>query len=161
MRIVKIILMVALVIVSFSVSGQTDCKITREVDKFTDKIAIYTPVVSGLKASPVVLLKQITKEDTSYYAMFHLYGNSAFGKGCYVIFDDGEKWAKEEVSIKTSYIISGRYLYEAIVTLGWDDVQRLINHKVTDLRLHDSKIEIKEKNSDNFICAAKKVIEAN
>lgn len=141
-------------------SGQTDCKITREVDKFTDKITIYTPVVSGIKASPVVLMKEIKNNDTTYYALFHLYGNSAYGKGCYVIFEDGEKWAKEDVSVNTKYIVSGRYLYQATVTLGWEDVQRLIAYRVTDIRLHDSQIEIKDKNSDNFICAAKKVIDA-
>lgn len=148
-----------LIIISINALGQTECKVSKEVDKFTDKTSVYTPMVSGLKASPVVLIKQTSKDDTSYYAMFHLYGNSAYGKGCYVIFEDGEKWTKEDANIKTTYVTYGRYLYQCIVTLSWEDVQRLIKHKVTDLKLYDSQIEIKDKNSDNFICAAKKVIE--
>lgn len=152
MLVVIVLLLVA------SAQAQTECTIKRDVDKFTDKITIYTPMISGLKASPVVLVKQISKDDTIYYAVFHLYGNSSYGTGCHVIFDDGEKWNKEEVKIETAYFTSGIYLYSAIVMLGLEDVQRLVEHRVTDIKLHDSQIEVKEKNSNNFLCAAKKVI---
>ena len=63
----KLLLLFNVLFYSIIVNGQSDCKTVTDVDKFTGKVSIKTPVECSFGLCPLILGKVINKVDTTYY----------------------------------------------------------------------------------------------
>lgn len=140
--------------------AQTDCKTITDIDKFTGKISIKTPLECGFEMCNFILGKVVDKTDTTYYLFISLkstyrdYG----ARGAYLLFEDEERLVKEEQKIDVSFISGNTYRYSTFLMLSKDQAERLAKHKIKAARLYTIEIEVK--NQDAFICSAKKVIDS-
>jgi hypothetical protein len=149
-----------LLVSSLCSNAQKGCDVVKDVDKFTEQISIKTPLECGFKICPLIFGKLIKKEDTTYYLHFYLKSSSASytAKGIYVIFEDGEKWIKEDAVIETSYASSGLYSYRSQLNLSHSDIERLSKFRITDIRLWQIDYEVTAQEGKNLICSLEKVM---
>lgn len=151
------------------VSGQKEredgeCKINYEKDKFTGQVKIYTPITTKMGISPLIFYKMIGSEDTTFYLAIYTYSSIGdYGTtGVYIIFEDGERWIKEEAKIRVDYISSYNYSYVTQIRVHEGEIEKLKTKKITDVRLgRSAEKKIESKDAEKFICSLNRVLSSN
>jgi len=118
------------------------CKDIEETkDKFTNKTTFRTPF-----SESIVFVKIKDKEQTSIFMRISVYGSTVnVGKtGAIILLDNGDKIEKPDAKINTEVSKYGKgYDYSSFITLTEDDITKMKNNVITDVRLYvyDSSIK--------------------
>jgi hypothetical protein len=111
------------------------CKdIEMESDKFTNEINYSTPL-----GNPISYIKFKNGEIVNTYMRIEVNGNipSVGSKGVIILFADGSKIEKPDVKINVEVDnIERGYLYTATFILNQEEIEKLTQKSITDVRLH-------------------------
>lgn len=124
-------------------------KIQEIKDKFEDKVTFYTPTENGISFTKIV-----EKGKTFIYLSVKVNGSTlnVSEKGLAILFGDGTKFNKPEVSIDTKVSSGSGYVYSAFIQLTQAEIKLFTENNITDTRVYiydgsvdtDSAKKIKE-----------------
>lgn len=119
------------------------CKdVEKESDKFTDKITYSSPVLN-----PISFRKVKNGENATTFIKIDVIGNapSVGNKGVIILFEDGTKIERPDAKIDTQVNHNGEgYLYRAFFILNQDEIKKLTQKSITDVRLFVFDAEIND-----------------
>lgn len=128
-------------------------EISQSIDKFSGKITYSSPVLDQ-----IVVLKVVDADKVNIYMSVNAYGStiSLAKKGVVLLLSDGTKIDKSDEDITVEVSGSG-YRYSSFFQLTRQDVERLTNVAVTDVRLYiyDSSIANGEEVKEYIKCLGK------
>ncbi len=131
-------------------SQELCAKIETEIDKFTGERNFTSPILDD-----VHFIKSIKSGRTVYYLSLSTIGSTpSYGKGVYVLFNDGSKISKplEENDVDVN---SGRgFDITAFISLNPSDIKMLSEKVISDFRIYiyDQKVLEGEKYRSYFKC---------
>lgn len=126
-------------------------RIERDVDEFTGKITINSPMSSGHSISNVILYKNILKGKIVYYLSLRTIGSTlnVREKGVYIIFSDGTKWSRPTEEIEVEADKNG-YEYSAFITLSANDLLTFSGKGIRKFRLFIYDESVNSADADKF-----------
>lgn len=132
-------------------------KLIRNVDEFTDKIEISTP----LNINPSITKYVHSNGKTEYYLYITAKDSycSVGGTGLIILFKDGTKFKKPNAKIETNYYGYGDdYTYSAFIKLSLKEVKLFSEKEITKFRLEIFDETINETDAITFKSTAKCLI---
>ena len=132
-------------------------RIEREVDEFTDKIGLHSPLIGvGYSIAPLRIHKYIAKSNTVYYLSLTAYGATVVvdGTGIIILFTDGSKLIKSDEEIDVDVSDEG-YEYSAFITLTQSDLTTLSTKQVKKFRLYIFDEEVESSEAEKFMVYVK------
>lgn len=120
-----------------NLDGKILCgNIERKIDDFENTIKLNSPLFINNQIAPLIIYKDISKTNSSYFLSIRTIGSTATvdGTGVTIIFDDGTKWSKP-VKIDVKVNNSG-FEYSAFIPLTTTDLNTFSQKKVTKFRLY-------------------------
>lgn len=133
----KKILLILLFISYGKCFSQSCSSVNKKVDKFTGKVTYMSPVISpSHSATPSIVF---LKDDSTIFLSLSGVGSSlrVSKKGVYILFDNGEKINREDVTIDVKpNENSGWWTYSAIFKLSNKEIELFKKYLLTDFRLY-------------------------
>ena len=125
-------------------------KIEKEKDEFTGELKFNSPIMNGIKISPIIIYKYINKGKAVYYLSLMTYGNTfnINKTGVIILFKDGTKWTRaSEIDVDTE---SYGFKYSAFISLTTADLTIFSTKKIKKFRLYIYDEEVNSSDSDKF-----------
>jgi len=125
-------------------------KIERNVDDFTGKIKINSPMSSDYEISPMIIYKYINNGKTTYTLYLRANGSTlnVGESGVIILFEDGSKWTSQtKIDVDAA---SYGYNYNAYINLTSNDLSKFLDKKIDKYRLYIYDEEVDSSEAEKF-----------
>lgn len=133
-------------------------KIEVEKDKFTNRVTYRTPLENLDEA--IIISRVREKDAVRTYMMIRVLALTVNvnEKGVILLLSNGDKIEKPETNVRLNVYDADRYVYSAFVPLNNDDIEKLIQNEITDVRLfiHDREIKNGKRYQEYLKCIVEK-----
>lgn len=136
-------------ILAFSQENACIDKLIRNVDEFTDEVSIETPHYIKPNITKVIL----KNGKTEYYLYLSLHDSycTVSGSGLTILFTDGTKFNKPNVSVDCDYYGGDEYTYSSFVKLMQNEVITFSQKQIKKYKLYIFDENMPEHNAIDFM----------
>lgn len=137
-------------------------RIERNVDDFTNRISVNSPLMEGNQVASMILYKTIEGSETSHSLSLRTYGSTATvgESGAIILFQDGTKINKPTVNISIDTDSKG-FEYSAFIPLTEEELSILSAKEISKFRLYAYDEEIHSGEARKFMHYVKCIAEEN